>query len=85
MCQQTLTAPTHSPDGDPIPVPSNSTSEGEGITRTGGGSCCELPSNMSYRENEIKERKRTFSQRQPRNVECACISDSIVINLNSNG
>ena len=50
MCQNTLTDPTHSPDGDSTPVSSNSTSEGEGITRTGGGSCSELPSNITWRE-----------------------------------
>ena len=41
MCQDALI--THSPEGDSIPVSSNSTSEGEGITRTGGGRCNELP------------------------------------------
>ena len=37
-----LLPPMHSPDGDSIPVPSNSTYEGEDITRTGGGSCNKL-------------------------------------------
>ena len=37
----------HSPDGIPIPVPSNSTNEGEGITRTGRTSS-QLPSNITY-------------------------------------
>ena len=49
MTQDTLTVPTHSPDSDPTHVSSNSTSEGEGITRTGGGSCSELPSNIAWR------------------------------------
>ena len=48
MYQRTLTAPIHSPDGDLIHVPSNITSEGEGITRTGGGSCSELSSNITW-------------------------------------
>ena len=49
MWQGTVTAPIHSPDGDPTHVPSNSATEGEGITRTGGGSCSELPINMPWR------------------------------------
>ena len=39
---------SHSPDGEPTPVPSNSTTEGEVMTRTGGGSCSELPSNITW-------------------------------------
>ena len=54
MCQQTLTAPSHSPDGDSIQIPSNSTSEGEGITRTGGGRPSELSSNNTWREKCMK-------------------------------
>ena len=50
MYQNTLTATTHSPDGDPIHVSSYSTSEGEGIIRTGGGSCSELSSNIIWKE-----------------------------------
>ena len=50
MNQSTLTAPIHPPDGDFIPFPSNSTSEGEVMTRTGGGSCSELSSSMTWRE-----------------------------------
>ena len=53
MYQGTLTPPAHSPDGDVTHAPSDSTSEGEGITRTGGGSCSELCSNITWRE--IKE------------------------------
>ena len=48
MRQDTLTGATDSPDGDTIPVPSNITSETEGITRTGGGSCSELPSDITW-------------------------------------
>ena len=51
MYQRALTAPIHPPDGDPTHVP-NSTSECEGITRTGGGSWNELPSNIVLREKE---------------------------------
>ena len=47
MCQDTLTAPIHPPDGESIHVPINSTSEGEDITRTGGECCSELPSNIT--------------------------------------
>ena len=49
MLQGTLTAPIHSPEGEPIPVSSNSTCESEGITRTGGRSCSELSSTMTWR------------------------------------
>ena len=45
--QHTLTAPTHSPGGETTHVPSNSAPEGEGITRTGGGSCYQLPDNAT--------------------------------------
>ena len=48
MYQWALTASTHSPDSDPIPVPSNIASETEGMTRTGGGSCSELSSNITW-------------------------------------
>ena len=47
MKQVTLTAPIHSPGGEATLVPSNSASEGEGLTRTGGGSCSELSSNIT--------------------------------------
>ena len=47
MNKSTLNASIHSPDGDPTLVPSNSACEGEGLTRTGGGSCCELSSNIT--------------------------------------
>ena len=47
MKQVTLTASIHSPGGDTTLVPSNSASEGEGLTRTGGGSCSELSSNIT--------------------------------------
>ena len=40
----------HSPDGCPTHIPSNSTHEGEGITRTGDGSCSELPSYITWRD-----------------------------------
>ena len=53
MNKVTLTAPTHSPGGEPIPVPSNSTPEGEGVTRTGGGGCSELPGNLTCMERHI--------------------------------
>ena len=53
MEQPTLTALTHSPGGEPIQVPSNSTPEGEGVTRTGGGSCYELPDNPTCVERHI--------------------------------
>ena len=53
MQQSTITAVTHSPDGDSIPIPSNSTSEGEGITRTGGGRCSELPGYIACIEKRI--------------------------------
>ena len=48
--QSTLTASVHSPDGDSSHVPSNSTYEGEVMTRTGGGSCSELSSNITWRK-----------------------------------
>ena len=51
--QHTLTAPTHSPGGEPIQVPRNSTPEDEGVTRTGGGSCYELPDNLTCMERHI--------------------------------
>ena len=47
MKQVTLNAPIHYPGCDPTLVPSNSASEGEGLTRTDKGSCCELPSNIT--------------------------------------
>ena len=47
MLQGTHTAPTHSPGGFSAHVSSNSTSEGEGSTRTGGGRCSELSSNIT--------------------------------------
>ena len=47
MDQHTLTAPIHSPSGDPTLVPSNSACEGEGLTRTDKGSCSELSSNIT--------------------------------------
>ena len=47
MKQVTLTAPIHSPGCDPTLVPSNSASEGEGLTRTDEGSCSELSSNIT--------------------------------------
>ena len=50
MYKSTLTASVHSPDGDSTTVPSNSTYEGEVMTRTGGGSCSKLPSNITWRE-----------------------------------
>ena len=53
MNQSTLTDPAHSPDGDSAHVPTNSTSEVKSITRTGGRSCNELRSNITWRE--IKE------------------------------
>ena len=53
MEQPTLTAPTHSPDGETIHVPSNSTLECEDITRTSGGSCYELPDNLTCMERHI--------------------------------
>ena len=53
MNQGTLTAPTHSPNGDIIHVPTNSTVEGKGITRTSRGSCSELSSNITWREIKI--------------------------------
>ena len=54
MWQWALTAPIHSPDGVPIHVSNNSTSEGEGITRTGGGSCSELCSNIICNKIYVK-------------------------------
>ena len=53
MYQGAITAPIHSPGGDSIPVPTNSTVEGEGITRTGRGSCNELCSNITWRCNRV--------------------------------
>ena len=50
MYKSTLTAPIHSPDGNSIPVSSNSTSESEGVTRTGGGSCSELSCNIIWKD-----------------------------------
>ena len=50
MYQGTLTAPCNSPGGDPTHVPSNSASEGECITRTCGGSCYELSTNITWSE-----------------------------------
>ena len=47
MNKVTLTASIHYPGGDPTLVPSNSASEGEGLTRTDEGSCSELPSNIT--------------------------------------
>ena len=47
MKQVTLNAPIHYPGCDPTLVPSNSASEGEGLTRTDKGSCCELSSNIT--------------------------------------
>ena len=47
MNKSTLNAPTNSPDGDPTLVPSNSASEGEGITRTDKGNFSELSSNIT--------------------------------------
>ena len=52
MSKSTLNAPIHYPGGNPTPVPSNSAPEGEGLTRTGGGSCSELPSNITCIEIE---------------------------------
>ena len=48
-----MTAPTNSPDSDSITVPSNSTSEGEGITGTGGRRCGELPTNISWKQVKL--------------------------------
>ena len=53
MEQGTLTAPTHSPGGETIHVPSNSAPEGEDVTRTSGGSCSELPDNLPCMERYI--------------------------------
>ena len=47
MNKVTLTAPIYYPGGDPTLVPSNSASEGEGLTRTDEGSCSELSSNIT--------------------------------------
>ena len=45
MKQVTLTAPIHSPGGDPTLVPSNSAPESEGLTRAYQGSVSEMSSN----------------------------------------
>ena len=50
MYQWALTVPTYSPDGESIYASSNSALESESITRTGGGSCSELPSNITCRD-----------------------------------
>ena len=47
MNKVTLNGSIHSPGGDATLVPRNSAPEGEGLTRTGGGSCCELSSNIT--------------------------------------
>ena len=52
MNKVTLNGSIHYPGGDPTPVPSNSASEGEGLTRTGGGSCSELSSNITCIEKQ---------------------------------
>ena len=39
----------HSPDSDSTHVPIDGTSEGEGVTKTGGRSCSELSSNITWR------------------------------------
>ena len=52
MKQVTLNGSIHYPGGDPTLVPSNSASEGEGLTRTDEGSCCELPSNITCIEKQ---------------------------------
>ena len=52
MCQCTCTVSTHPPDGDPTHVSSNSTCEGEGIARTGEGSCSKLSINITWRKNK---------------------------------
>ena len=54
VCKDKLTATIYSPDGDPTHIPSNSTVEGEGITRTGGRSCSELSCNITCRETGPK-------------------------------
>ena len=53
MDQPTLTASTHSPNSETIHVPSNGTAEGEDMTWTGGGSCYELPDNLTCMERHI--------------------------------
>ena len=53
--QNTLNAPTYSPDSDSIYIPSNSAPEGEGITWTGGAGCHELPSYIIWRNKKLNE------------------------------
>ena len=48
MRQQTLTAPIHSPEGDSTHVSSNSASKNHCTIKTGGQSCSELPSNITW-------------------------------------
>ena len=50
MYQATLAAPTNSPDSDPPLVTSNVTAECEDTTWTGGGKCCQLSNNITWRE-----------------------------------
>ena len=52
MNKVTLNGSIHYPGGDPTLVPSNSAPESEGLTRTGGGSCSELSSNITCIETE---------------------------------
>ena len=46
--QGTLTVPIHSPDGETAYVSGNIASECEVFTRTGDGSCSQLPSNNNW-------------------------------------
>ena len=51
MYQGALITCTHSPNGDPTPVPQNGTFVSEGITRTGKESCSKLPRSIIWRKN----------------------------------
>ena len=50
ICQCTLTALIHSPEGGPTSVANKSTSEREGTTRTGGRSFSKLSSNITWKK-----------------------------------
>ena len=52
MNKVTVNASIHNPGCGPTLVPSNSAPKSEGLTRTGGGSCSELPSNITCIEIE---------------------------------
>ena len=52
MSKGTLNAPIHSPCSEATLVPSNSASEGKGLTRTDEGSCCQLSSYITCIEIE---------------------------------